>query len=354
MLISIGILAWNEEGVIASTLDSLFEQDVFSDPEILPDASWEVVVVPNGCADQTARAATQALSDLLPKIAEGGRVAASVKELPVAGKSNAWNHYVHEFSSRDAELLILVDADIEFAGSATVANTVKALLDDPTAVVAVDLPLKDAVKKTKRSFLESVSIAASKAEVTGNPVIAGSFYCARAEVMREIWLPPGLAVEDGFLTAMILTDCFRANGNSARIIRAPDAAHYFETLTSLRAIFQHEVRLVVGTALNCYLAWDFLLFATDSNGAGAGALIRCKTTQDTLWYKRLIDNAVRNHGYWVLPRGMLLRRFAKLSSTAGRITLTRIVISLLGFLVDLPVFLVANHKLKSGKAIGYW
>jgi glycosyltransferase involved in cell wall biosynthesis len=55
MLISIGIMAWNEENVIERTLISLFEQSVFSGVNTdLPEAEWEIIVVPNGCSDRTA------------------------------------------------------------------------------------------------------------------------------------------------------------------------------------------------------------------------------------------------------------------------------------------------------------
>lgn len=354
MLISIGILAWNEADVIETTLASLFEQTALHGPVgDVAGTTWEIVVVPNGCSDDTAARSGRALERL---IADTGRsdIAWAVRELAEPGKSNAWNRYVHDFSSPAAEMIVLIDADIEFGEAETISSSVAALLADPHAIVAVDQPLKDAVRKTRMTLIERLSIAASRATAGGAPAIAGSFYCARAVALREIWMPRGLPIEDGFLRAMVVTDCFRRPADDRRIIRAPNASHYFETLTSLRAIFRHEVRLVIGNALNCYLTWDLLLFATDPEGPGAGVLIRNRMARDPRWYPTLIDNAIRNHGWWVLPRGMLFRRFSGTRRNHGMGLLKWLAVAVAGFLLDLPVFLAANRKLKSGKAIGYW
>ena len=62
MHVTIGILAYNESEVIARTIGSLFEQSVFSGRgATLPDVQWEIVVVPNGCRDNTHQKAEQAL-----------------------------------------------------------------------------------------------------------------------------------------------------------------------------------------------------------------------------------------------------------------------------------------------------
>lgn len=351
MLISIGILARNEGATIESAIISLLGQDVFRLPlEGLPNLQWEIVVVPNGCTDDTAERARRVLAERAPKT----NISWSVRELTESGKSNAWNQYVHELSSPHAEVIVMLDADIHFAEQETVGNTLKALLADPEAVVAVDLPLKDAVRKPKKTLLERISLAVSKDAIAGVPGISGQFFCARAKALREIWMPKGLSVEDGFLRAMIVTDAFRSPPNEQRIIRAPDASHFYETLTSLRSIFHHELRLVMGTALNCYLAWDFLLYATDPDGPGAGILILNRVKEDPNWYAKLMANSIRNRGWWVLPRGTLFRRFLRLKEAHGVNVLKRLPIATIGFLVDVPICVVANHKLKSNSAIGYW
>jgi len=180
------------------------------------------------------------------------------------------------------------------------------------------------------------------------------FYCGWAAPLRDIWMPAGLSVEDGFLYGMILTDCFRKPIDQRKVTLAPNASYYYRTLTSPRAIFRHELRLVIGTTTNCYLMWDLLLFATDPDGPGAGVMIRNLMANDPNWYPALVRNAIRNHGWWVLPRGMLFRRFSKLRPHFSWISVRRLAIAVIGFLFDLPVFLVANSKLKRTDVIGYW
>jgi glycosyltransferase involved in cell wall biosynthesis len=347
VIISIGILAWNEAAVIESTVKSLLQQSAFQGP----DVKWEIVIVPNGCTDDTAARARKTLTERASGVQN---VTWAVHELAKPGKSNAWNRYVHELSAPDAELIIMLDADIEFGETTTIANTVKALLSDPAAVVAVDLPLKDAVRKPRKTLLERISLAASRAASAGSPAISGQFFCARAQALRAIWMPEGLSVEDGFLSSMIVTDCFRAPAAEGKIIRAENASHYYETLTSLSSIFQHELRIVIGSALNCYLTWDFLLYAVDPQGPGAGVLILNRATRDPQWYEHLMTNSIRNHGWWVLPRGMLFRRFHGLKYKRGIDRLKSLPLATVGLLLDLPVFVAANRKLKGDGAIGYW
>jgi glycosyltransferase involved in cell wall biosynthesis len=354
MLISIGILARNEGGAIEKMLASLFQQSVFQNVDgDLPETEWEIIVVPNGCSDDTATIARQVLADLANQL-DGQRIAFAVHELEEPGKSNAWNHYVHEFSNSRADLILMCDADIEFGESETISNTVKALRKNPLAVVAVDRPLKDVVKKQGKTLVEWISTVASSVSSAGLPQIAGSFFCARADALRQIWMPKGLAVEDGFLRAMIVTDCFRSVVDEGKVIRVENATHYYKTLTNLGDIFRHEIRIIIGSSVNCYLTWDLLLFATDPSGPGAGVLIRNRVAKDPSWFPTLIDNAIRNRGFWVLPRGMLFRRFYRFKSRRGQSLVNRVLVATIGFLLDLPVFIVANRRLKKGGVVGYW
>lgn len=351
MLISVGILARNEERAIEGMLRSLFQQTALQGPAgDLAGCSWEILVVPNGCTDGTAAVSRRVLAELVARADR--RVTWRVCEVEEGGKSNAWNRFVHEFSNADADLIALMDADIEFGERETLSNTVTALSRDPRAVAAVDLPLKDAVKKRRPSAIERLSVRAAGNVLQRRPELCGQFFVARTEPLRRIWMPKGLSVEDGFLDAMLVTNCFREPADYARIIRAAGASHYYETLASLQAIFRHELRLVIGTTLNCYLLWDFLLFATDPTGDGAGELIHRQMQRDPEWYEKLMTNSIRTRGWWVLPGDMLFRRFAARKRRAlGAKWLLK---ALVGFTLDLPVCIAANSRIKKLDSIGYW
>ncbi len=354
MIVSIGMLAFNEAGGIGKTIASLLAQSVFHGAaEAAAVSVWEIVVVPNGCTDDTARVADEALRGALPALI-GVSVSHSVRVLTQGGKSNAWNHYIHEISHRDADVIVMIDTDIEFGSPDTVLNCLAELRSNAQAKVVVDLPLKDFVKKTKLSLIEKLSVRTSSIQLGGAVGISGQFYCASADTLRQVWMPPGLSGEDGFLKGMIVTDFFRSEPDMRRIARAANASHYYEGLTSLRSIFHHELRMVIGTCLNCYFMWDFLKFATDPNGPGAGALIRSRLAADPTWYRRTIENQIRNRGCFVIPRDMLLRRFTSLRGVGWNRALRRLPVVLVGTLVDIPTYWRANRKLRSGRALGFW
>ena len=351
MMVSIGMLARNEADRIAHTLQSLFQQSVFSaDGKTLPAAEWEVIVVPNGCSDATAEVARAALAQLLP----ARNVTASVSEVDASGKSNAWNRYIHEFSRKDADLIIMLDADIEFGHPHTIRNSIAELSANPLADVVVDLPLNSIARKQTQTLLERIRIKLSRSRFDGPPGIAGSFYCARAPVLRGIWMPFGLAAEDGFLRDMVITNLFRSEIDFGRVVRAKDASHFYEATADLAQTFRHELRIAIGTALNCYLAWDFLRFATDPKGPGAGMLIKNCVERDPDWYRKYIDNEISQRGWWVLPKGMVFRSFARLRDLTLRNKLKTMPLVLPLFLFDLAVCVAANNLLKKREAVGFW
>ena len=112
--------------------------------------------------------------------------------------------------------------------------------------------------------------------------------------------------------------------------------------------------MVIGTCLNCYFMWDFLKFATDPKGPGAGELIHSQTSADPTWYRRTIENQIRNRGLLVIPRDMRFRRFASIRHVGWGGSLRRLPLVLAGTLLDIPTFWRANRMLRSGRALGFW
>lgn len=274
MKIAIGMMACNEEGKIRSTISSLAEQSVFENPA----HTISIHVVPNGCGDATSIHASEALHALKKKHPS---VRVEVRELTEGGKANAWNHFVHVFSPADAEALLLLDADIHFGAHECLDLLVKTLVESPTALVAVDRPLKDIATKKNPSLCERLSVRASELQVAGSPKIAGSLYLARAEALRRFWMPLGLLVEDGFVKAMLLTDSFRHPEKKEGLVRAHGATHYFKAVTGLRDWFGHERRLLNGTALNILL-FEYIQKRV-REGRDPKLVLRANNERDPLW-----------------------------------------------------------------------
>jgi hypothetical protein len=351
MFITIGILAYNEGASIAGTLESLFRQSALQDRRA--GEHWQIVVVPNGCTDDTDAVARAALTALTAS-APSGEVSFVVESLRVAGKSNAWNEFIHRIADPRTEVFVLMDADIEMGLVGTVRNCVDCLLENPHARAVCDLPLKDFIRKARLTLIEKLSARASRVDLSSPVGLAGSFYCAKAETLRSVWMPIGLSVEDGFLAAMIATDCFRSEPDYTRIIRASEATHYFEGLTRLSDIIEHEVRLVIGSMLNAYLCWNVLLFTTPPDGEGAGISIRDLNVSRPDWYERMMSNQIAIGGRWLFSLDVIFRRFARLGGMSLLERIRHMPWAVAATFFDVVVFWKANHKLRSGRAIGYW
>lgn len=279
MKIAVGIFAYNEERNIAATIASLGQQDL-----LCSDAhSVTIHVIPNGCKDQTAARAQAALDELRKNCP---LVQCRVDTIVQGGKANAWNEFVHAFADKDSDSLLFLDADIRFGELECLSRVVLALEANPEVIVSVDLPLKDIVSQSNPSMKQQLSLAASELQSAGPPKIAGSLYLARMSALRDVWLPNGIIVEDGFVKAMLLTQCFTQPENTKAIVRAKDATHYFEALVDFQKWFQHERRLVCGTAVNILL-FDRVRKEV-AEGRSAGEFIRIQNETNPLWVSEYV------------------------------------------------------------------
>lgn len=337
MRISIGIMAYNEERNISAMLASLSEQTLFRSP----NHSIAVHVVPNGCKDATAERAQEALD----KISSIHPLAVlQVNEVAEAGKAGAWNHFVHRFSEPDADALLLLDADIQFGQNECLERVVDCLDKNPQAVVAVDLPLKDITAGKNLGLRERISVSASEIQLSGDPKIAGSLYLARTEALRAFWMPLGLIVEDGFVKAMLLTDCFRQPENKASIVRASGATHYFEAVTGFSAWFKHERRLVNGTAVNILL-FGYLREQV-AMGKQPGEVIRTNNEANPLW----VGDIAKSYGGPLPGAGEFLAAPLKqIRRLPFAKRMKALPIALLRSILNIAVCIVCQGDVKAGR-----
>jgi len=337
MKISVGIMAYNEERNIAATIVSLSEQTIFSDP------NHEVIVhvVPNGCRDATAERSRVAFADF---VVRHPHVKWEVNEVVEAGKANAWNRFVHGFSAPGADALLFLDADIHFGQPECIARVAEALERAPHAVVAVDLPLKDITTNKGLSLREQVSLAASGLQTAGAPKIAGSLYLGRTEALRRFWMPLGLIVEDGFVKAMLLTDCFRKPEDTGAIVRAPDATHFFEAVTGFGAWFKHERRLVNGTAVNILLF--SILRDVSARGEDAGEYVRKRNQEDPEW----VSGVARSYR-GILPgaKEFVLEPLRKLGKVPPGKAVKALPVAVVRALLNVAVGVVCQADVRAGR-----
>lgn len=341
MKISIGIFAYNEERCIGATLASLRAQDLL-DPAQQPDTRVEIVVLPNGCRDRTAEVAAAALTQTFAGLPH---VAARVENLPEPGKSRTWNAYVHRLADPAADVLILMDGDIQLVAPTTLRRLVAALQEHPEAHASVDVILKDLAFKPNLTARERMSLAASELNRSGPPKLAGSLYAARGSVLRGIWMPVGLLVEDGYLKAMLCTDCFTRPDTPSRLTRAEDASHTFEAVTDLRTLFHHEVRLLVGSATN-FILFEHLAAQVKATGRSGGQLVGEWNERAPDWFARLVDERLSAGGWWLAPTGFIALPLRQLKSLPPGRAVRRLPAALVRAAFNLAAAWAANGQLR--------
>jgi glycosyltransferase involved in cell wall biosynthesis len=357
--ISIGILAYNEALSIEKNLLSLLKQDLFNETnpiqagseegnqsKLYGDKIIEIVVVPNGCTDDTAAVAKKTLERLVNK-SNFSTLSWRVCEIEKAGKSNAWNLYVHQLSDPAANYLFLMDADIEFLEPHTLSNTIDTLQKNPDAWVCVDKPIKDVALKKKKNLFEQLSALISTSPNNAEPEICGQLYCSRAKKLRKIWLPTDLpSAEDGFVRAMVLTKCFTAPEDFKRIVVAQAASHVFEAYTSINGLLRHEKWLVISSTINAFI-YNYL-WSNSNQEQDAGFLIKRNNEENPAWLNQLVKAAMLKKGWWVIPHRFLFRRLYRLQNLWQNKPVKSLFlfpVFCIAFCIDLLVFLQVNNEL---------
>ncbi len=350
MIISIGILAWNEAECIGGTLRSLLDQSLIRELSPSGDRSVEVVVVPNGCTDDTASLAAATLrhaAGSLPDRFFFWRV----EEVAESGKVNAWNQFVHRFSHPKADYVFLMDADIRLDHPDTLSNMALALAHDAHAAVSTDLPRKHIAAKRRKSLFDRMSLAVSGVTQAAPGQLTGQLYCARGALLRRVHMPLGLLVDDGFLKQMLCTNLMREPCDNRRVVRAPDASHVFEAYTGLKDVFLNQRRQQIGHTVHTYLR-EYL---TEHVGEkDAGELIAANNACDPDWFRALIRERIRRGGWWVIYPGAFAVRWRRLRNLSPRQAVIKWPATAAAFLLDVAVLVAANRKLRSGRLAAVW
>lgn len=345
-MISIGVLAYNEESCIKKMIMGLFDQMLLK-RRGLP-YQVEVCVVANGCLDNTVAVARRALDELSRTMP---RVSGHVFVLDRADKSNAWNNYIHKFSSQQASYYILLDADIEFADEEVLCDIVVAAEASKNAKIVVDVPLKDIAKKQSKNFFDRLSLHYSDSRKLGLPKISGQLYCGEGRYLRTLFLPVGLPVEDGYLRAVTLTDSFRHEENFDYIERIDDVHHYFSGLSFFSGLVRHEIRLTLGSMINMIL-FDYLY--RRSQCEDINLLINENNRNNPKWLEGCVNEYVEKNGYRKIFSVFAFRRVLDLKNISFRNFIINFCISITCLPLDFYITLRAILLIKRSQAIGYW
>src|SRR3546814_6210239 len=99
---------------------------------------------------------------------------------------------------------------------AVLAELLERLTTDPELLAVSGHPVKDILKKPRKTPIDRFSLIISRQSPTPH-AINGSLYAARMSELRRIWLPVPTPGEDGLLSAMIHTDGFRSEEHTSEL-----------------------------------------------------------------------------------------------------------------------------------------
>jgi len=353
-LVSIGIIAWNEENGIGAMLESVFQQSLFAELGRL-DRRCEILCVTNGCTDRTPEVVAEFFARKTAEHPDAANFSCRVMNISQRGKINAWNRFVHSFSARDAKYLFLMDADILIHPRETLWNMVNTLEKNLEATISVDLPRKDISFKQRKTFWERMSLGASQMTGSASAQLCGQLYCIRSDIARNIYLPKDLcACDDGFIKALVCTDFLMHQVWPWRIVAAADAAHTFEAYVSPAGIFKNQKRQMIGQTIVHVLVDDYLKKLPAAKRMKLADALSEKEEADPNWLKRLIREHIRHTRFWwQLYPGLLSHRFKRLASLNWFQRLACLPAALAGFFLAMTSSFLAYASLKKG-ATDYW
>ena len=351
--LSIGIMAWNEEECIASTLASLFEQSVFA---LLAarNEGCEIICLANGCTDGTVNVARGYFDRMQGEHPDRRGLSARVEEIAEPGRNNAWNRFVHEYSAREARYICLMDADIIFDQPNTLELVLGELEHNQHLGGASDCPRKSVAGKAHLSVRERLSLAASDMTETIEGRLNGMLYCLRAAIARNLYLPRDLgAPDDGFFKAAICSDFFRAPSDNTKVVSVPGATHLYVPYLAIGDVLNNQKRQMIGQT-TVYVLVTYIKALPEPERASLGATLRKNEMRDPDWLKKLIDaHVARPRVFWRLFPGILTLRWRRLWNMRGSRRLTHFPAAAAGFVVTLFACWQALRFLRRGVS-NYW
>lgn len=339
--VDIGVFAHNEADGITRTLQGLMRQEVAG-------LDVRVLVLANGCTDDTAELARSSFSQTGTPSPTGPSV--EVAELAQGGKSRTWNRYVHELSRSDADVLVFMDADINIPESDSLLRLIRGLTSNPALHAFNSHPIKDIVYRPENLGLLDKAIAMGSETLNDwKTAICGSLYAMPSARARMLHMPIGLAVEDGFLRAMILTDAMTIDEDFSRI-DGGDVFHVFSSERSILALIKHQTRIVIGSAVNTAA---FTALRAVPGSQRHAALAEAASREN--WLAEVIRAQLPKWPYGWIPLHYLTKRIGFIARQPKKLLHPRqIFVLVLGFGFDLVVYINAQIKMAKGVGAGHW
>lgn len=338
-VVTIAIIARNEEANIVRTIESLAGQTLFAGASAI-----NLIVYANGCTDRTAECARMGIERAL-----AGKLASSqVVDSPVGGKSRSWNKVVHEVAPADTDVFLFMDADIVLADDRVCADMLDLLRSNDDAVACTGRPTKSLVRKKHKSFIERLSLRVSE-NSRADRSINGSLYCIEADAASAIWLPDQTPGEDGFLNAMVRTRGFSRPDDARLVTQLSRTTHYYDA-PDLWGTLGHEKRMIVGTMVNI---WIFEHLWSLNSKVPLGPMVGELNQDRPGW----VDDLITSHSSgkrWVVRKYLITSRMPKWRGGLDLRFAAKVALGTGATALNVAACMLANRALRRSGAAASW
>jgi glycosyltransferase involved in cell wall biosynthesis len=354
--LSVGVVAWNEESSITVALESILKQSIFRSTKGL-DCETELIVIANGCTDRTVEVTEEFFKKAQLEFPDGGPVRLRLEVVPEAGFANAWNLLAHTYSRPDADYIYFVNADIVIDQNDAFEQMLRRLQRDYAMRVISPVGNKHIEAAKCKSLCDRLNLAVTRfTEKNQTAQVRGHCFCACAPAMRAVWLPkyfPGAV--DGCFKRMIVSDMASAEDNPARIGLALNASYTFEAYRTFRDIYFRRVRLFVGQTFIEVLMRHLKIMRDEQPKVNLTAYLRARDETDSSWLHRLVQLNIHVNGLFeTMPSPWFRFRFWNNPKISRFRKLGMLPIAVIAFIFDIPVFLSAAWRLKTGRVSDVW
>ena len=354
--ISVGVVAWNEEDSIALALESILKQSIFHGAKSL-ECETELIVIANGCTDRTVEVTDDFFKKARSEFPESGPVRLRLEVVPEAGFANAWNLLAHTYSRPDADFIYFVNADIVIDQTDAFEMMLRRLQRDYAMRVISPVGHKHIEAAKCKSLCDRLNLAVTRfTEKNQTAQVRDHCFCACASALRSVWLPkyfPGAV--DGCFKRMIISDMAAVQDNPARIGLALNASYTFEAYRTFREIYFRRVRLFVGQTFIETLMRHLKTMRDEQPKLSLMAYLRARDETDSSWLHRLVQLNIHVNGLFAtMPSPWFRFRFWRNPKISSFKKLGMLPVAVIAFIFDVPVFLSAAWRLKTGRVAGVW
>jgi hypothetical protein len=337
--IDIAIFAHNEEQNINKIIEQISFQNILS----INEYSINVTILANGCTDNTVELAHETILNL------GLEHQIEVVDLSKGGKSRTWNYFVHSFARQDSDIFIFCDSDIWFLENDVLKNLCDFLISNELIAVS-SKPVKDiSVNNANLSFIEKLIASSGGGLNKWQTSICGQLYALNAEFARTLFLPLGLPVEDGFVRAMVATNNMTSDEDLSKLSGHESIYHLYRSERTLSALIRHQVRIVIGSAINAVIYEELRDIALIEKSE-----VLSRVSVDEHWLKNLINSKLPSIKYGWVPWSFLFKRVKFFFTQKTKFSFKKLLVLLVGFCFDAIVFIFAQLQMARGKGVGYW